>query len=644
MLEYLPLLFFLPLAAFAVILFLGRLFPAKGASVGIGVMGVCFAWSLWLGAGALSGSLTLPYDWNASWFQVGIYDMRIGVHLDGLTIAMLCVVTLVSLLVQIYSLGYMHHDPRFTRYYAYLSLFTASMLGLVLAESLLVLFMCWELVGLCSYLLIGFWFEKPEAAQASRKAFITTKLGDLGFGVGLLLLFTHAGTLSISGLKEMAGAGFFPPGVALAASLLLLCGAAGKSAQVPLFVWLPDAMEGPTPVSALIHAATMVAAGIYLVARTFFLYEVNPMALHAVAWMGALTAFLAALMGTVPEDIKRVLAYSTISQLGYMMAGLAVGGPQVGMFHLVTHAAFKALLFLGAGSVIHAVHTNDIWKMGGLSKRMPLTFITFTIGVLALSGIFPLAGFFSKDEILHAAVNSGNIPVAALLFITAGLTAYYMTRVLVLVFLGEPRDVEAHQHAHESPPSMTIPLVILAALAVVLGFALHGEHGWAKLVPEKLEGKHFHVSTMVVALASSVVALLGIGAAVATYSYRLIPYEEIAKRVYPLWLFLYHRMGFDLVWLGLVGLSYRFSSLLAWLDYHILDQGIVDGFAWVCNLLSRLWGWFDLVVVDNMVDFWGWSVSYGGAVIRRTASGFVQSYLLYVILGAGLMLSMKLYF
>ncbi|MEK7287273.1 MAG: proton-conducting transporter membrane subunit, partial [Elusimicrobiota bacterium] len=264
MLEYSPFLFFLPLAAFVLILSFGRRLPGKGASLGIAVMGGCFLWSALLMAGALGGTLSLPYEWNVPWFDVGIYQMRIGVRLDGLAIVMLGVVTLVSLLVQIYSLGYMHGDPRFKRYYAYLSLFTASMLGLVLADNLLILFACWELVGLCSYLLIGFWFEKPEAAQAARKAFITTKLGDLGFGLGLLLIFTQAGTLSIGGLEEMAHVGFFAPSVALAASLLLLCGAMGKSAQIPLFVWLPDAMEGPTPVSALIHAATMVAAGIYL--------------------------------------------------------------------------------------------------------------------------------------------------------------------------------------------------------------------------------------------------------------------------------------------------------------------------------------------------------------------------------------------
>ncbi|MBI2070118.1 MAG: NADH-quinone oxidoreductase subunit L [Elusimicrobia bacterium] len=644
LIEYSPLIFFLPLLAFPVILALGRWLPAKGASLGIAVMSACFALSAALFGGALSGSITLPYRQSVTWFNFGMYDVTMGVMVDGLTIVMLAVVTLVSLLVQIYSWSYMHGDPRIKRFYAFLSLFTASMLGLVLADNLVVLFACWELVGLCSYFLIGFWFEKPEAADAGQKAFLTTKLGDLGLALGLFLIFATVRTFSIPSLAEMAQSGFFPKDMALWASLLLFCGAIGKSAQVPLFIWLPDAMEGPTPVSALIHAATMVAAGVFLVARMFFLFEINPMALQVVGLFGAITAFLAALMGLVPEDIKRVLAYSTVSQLGYMMAGLAVGGPQVGMFHFTTHAMFKALLFLGAGSVIHAMHTNDIWKMGGLSAKMPLTFITFAVAVLALAGIFPLAGFYSKDEIIHAAVASGNWPVAGLLFVTAGLTAYYMTRVLVVVFLNPPHDRERYGHAHESPAIMSIPLVILGVLSVVTGFLLHGDHGFARLVPYKLENHHVHVSTMTVALASSGVAVAGILGAWLIFGKRLIDYDRWQKRLYPLWYFLYHRMGFDEFWLFLAGLGQRLAKALAWLDDNILDKGLVDGWGLTTTLLSRLSGWFDAVVVDNLVDFWGWLTSGFGGLVRRTVSGFVQSYLLYVILGASLILAMRLYF
>ncbi|MBI4063937.1 MAG: NADH-quinone oxidoreductase subunit L [Elusimicrobia bacterium] len=643
MLEYSPLLFLLPLLAFPAILFGWRWLPSKGASLGIAVMGACLLWSAAALTSAIFADLILPYDWTVSWFQFGIYDVALGVHLDGMTLCMLFVVTLVSFLVQLYSLSYMHGDPRFHRYYAFISLFTASMIGLVMAENLLLLFMCWEIMGLCSYFLIGFWFEKPEAAQAGRKAFITTKLGDLGLTAGLLLIFTTAGTFSLNSLQEMVKLGYFPAETAFWAALLLFCGAIGKSAQVPLFIWLPDAMEGPTPVSALIHAATMVAAGVFLVARTFFFFEVDPAALHIIAYFGAITAFLAALMGTVPEDIKRVLAFSTISQLGYMIAGLGVGGPQVGMFHLTTHAMFKALLFLGAGSVIHAVHTNDIWKMGALSVKMPVTFITFSIGVLALCGIFPLSGFYSKDEILHAAAASGQWPVAALLFITAGLTAYYMTRVLVLVFLGDARDRERYGHAHESPGVMTAPLVILAVFSVFLGFLLHGKT-WGGLVPVKLEGHHHEISVLIVALASSAIAFTGIFVAWAVYRKRVVDYEELRLKFSPVWSFLYQRMGFEHFWLFWAAASYRFSAFLAWVDYHILDQGLVDGWAVVTNLLSRAGGWFDRVVVDNLVDFWGWLTARSGQLVRGTVSGFVQSYLLYLILGVGLILALRLYF
>ncbi|MBI4369570.1 MAG: NADH-quinone oxidoreductase subunit L [Elusimicrobia bacterium] len=644
MLDLVPLLFFLPLLSFPVVLFFGRWLPLKGAGLTIAVMAGCFAWSLALLAAALLGAVELPYSFSISWFSFDIYDVALGVYLDGLTVTMLCVVTLVSLLVQIYSLGYMQGDSRFSRYYSYMTLFTASMLGLVLADNMLVLFACWELVGLCSYLLIGFWFEKPEAAQASRKAFITTKLGDLGFAIGLYVIFTHTGTFSIPSLQEMARAGFFAPGVALWSSLLLFCGAMGKSAQVPLFVWLPDAMEGPTPVSALIHAATMVAAGVFMVAKLFFLFEINPTALIVVGFIGAATAFLAALMGLVPEDIKRVLAYSTVSQLGYMMAGLAVGGPQVGSFHLVTHAMFKALLFLGAGSVIHAMHTNDIWKMGALSVRMPITFVTFAIGVLALSGIFPLSGFYSKDEILHAALNSGNWPVTILLFSTSALTAFYMTRVLVLVFLGSARDRERYGHSHESPASMTAPLVILAALSVVMGFLMHGEHVWGKLVPHKLEHEHGHVPAILVALLSSVVALSGMAAAFGVYFYRWIDAAKVKERFDVIWLFLYDRMGFDRFWLAWVKLSYKLADALAWLDYHALDQGLVDGQGSLTRQLSRASEWIDRYIIDNLVDLWGWISLWAGSRVRVTVSGFVQSYLLYVILGISLIFAARMYF
>lgn len=644
LLELTPWIFLMPLIAFPIILFAGSKLPLKGASVGILAMGACFILSSLLVAGALAETLPLPYAWGFPWIRFGMYEVSLGVHIDGLSIVMLFVISLVSLLVQIYSTAYMHGEPYFSRYYAYLSLFTASMLGLVMADNLLVLFACWELVGLCSYFLIGFYFKKPEAAQAGRKAFITTKLGDLGFLLGLFLLFSAAGTFSIVHLQEMTRAGFLSSDLLLAAALLLFCGAMGKSAQIPLFVWLPDAMEGPTPVSALIHAATMVAAGVFLVARVFFIFEANPVALSVVCAVGVLTAFGGALMGLVPEDIKRILAFSTISQLGYMMAGLALGGPQVGMFHLTTHAAFKALLFLGAGSVIHAVHTNDIWKMGGLSVRLPVTFATFAVGVLALSGIFPFSGFFSKDEIVHAAFAAGHAPAGILLTLTSGLTAFYMTRALVLVFLGNSRDREHYAHAHESPWAMSIPLIVLAFLGAFLGGFLHWSHYFERLVPVKLEHSGHHVSTLFVAGITSAAALSGIVLAWLIYKVRAVSHEWLYAAFKPLWHFLYNRMGFDVFWLFCVKAAYKIGDVTAWFDYNLLDQGLVDFFGWLTLKFAELGDWFDRRIVDPLVDVWGQITAALGAVARATVSGLVQSYLVYVVLGVGIIITVKLYF
>jgi len=430
-----------------------------------------------------------------NWIDLGTTHLQLGWILDPLAAVMLVMVTFVGLLIFIYSTGYMAHDENFTRFFCFLSLFAGAMLGVIIANSLLLLFMCWEIVGLTSYLLIGFWYHKPSAAAAAKKAFLTTRIGDIFFLLGIVWLFAQTGTL----LFYNHGAGAIEP-TALAAllsqpaalgltaagaiGLLIFAGAAGKSGQLPLHVWLPDAMEGPTPVSALIHAATMVAAGVYLIARVYPLMSAGAVAggstvsLTVVAWIGALTALFGALVAVAQNDIKRILAYSTVSQLGYMMVGLATGGVAVGMFHLITHAFFKALLFLGAGSVIHGCHEEqDIRRMGGLRHTMLVTFLTYAVGMLALSG-FPIffSGFWSKDAIIGAAhgwpVSQGPF---VLLLIGALLTAFYMTRQVAYVFLGSWRGPE-HTHAHESPRVMTLPLSILAVFAVGLG--IFGTPAW----------------------------------------------------------------------------------------------------------------------------------------------------------------------
>lgn len=510
----------LPLLAAALLVFI----PARRRVLAAGIA-----------IGALLGSLILSANlffqlainhhpnviFNFNWLQLGGATLRLGLLLDPLTAVMLVMVTFVGLCIFVFSAGYMAEDPRFTRFFCFLSLFTAAMLGVVVANDLLLLFMSWELVGLASYLLIGFWFFKPEAAAAARKAFITTRIGDVGLFIGMLWLNSAAGTLlfydggngaleaaNVSKLSAMStGIGL---SVSAAIGLLIFVGAMSKSGQVPLHVWLPDAMEGPTPVSALIHAATMVAAGVFLMARVHpLLLAGGGTATIVITWVGAITALFGALCAVAQTDIKRILAYSTVSQLGYMMMGLGAAGVAVAMFHLITHAFFKALLFLGAGSVIHGCHhEQDIRHMGGLREKMPVTAVTYGVGMLALAGLFPLAGFWSKDEILHGAIAW---PVSKLPFIIglvgAGLTAFYMTRQMILVFGGKYRG---HHEPHESPSIMTLPLQVLAVCAVVLG--LLGTPFWPWFQHFLgVEGHEFHWAPfLALALASTAVVLFGI--------------------------------------------------------------------------------------------------------------------------------------
>src|SRR5215475_1228265 len=414
-----------------------------------------------------------------SWIGAGDFETSVAAYVDPLTGVMLLVVTGVGALIHLYSVGYMRDDPGYPRYFAYLNLFVFSMTMLVLAGNFLLLYVFWEAVGLCSYLLIGFWYTRPAASQAGKKAFIVNRVGDFGFGLGVMWLWSAVGTLDYDAV--FAAVGGLPPSTATGIALLLFMGACGKSAQLPLHTWLPDAMEGPTPVSALIHAATMVTAGVYMLARSHAIFERSPVALEVVAWIGVATALFAATIGLVQTDIKRVLAYSTVSQLGYMFAAVGVGAYAAGIFHLVTHAFFKALLFLGAGSVIHGLGgEQDLRKMGGLSSRMVATTITTTIGGLGLAGLPGLSGFFSKDEILAAAFTSGHRWMWAFLLLGAFLTAFYTARMLFLAFYSGPRMTrEAAHHVHESPRVMTLPLIVLAILTVVTGVAvgIPSEHG-----------------------------------------------------------------------------------------------------------------------------------------------------------------------
>ncbi|MBI4656683.1 MAG: NADH-quinone oxidoreductase subunit L [Elusimicrobia bacterium] len=616
MLEYIYILPLMGFAAAGLIIAFGRHLPLKGASLAILVSSWAFI--------------------HSSGFTVGQYKISMGVYVDSLTLSMLIVVAAVSLMIQIYSVGYMKGDKRFKRYYAYLCLFTASMTTLTITDNMMVFFMGWELVGVCSYLLISFWFEKPEAAYAGKKAFITTKLGDLGFLIGLLLLFSVMDTFKLSEIFSRAQAGFLSIHAATLICILLFAGAIGKSAQMPLFIWLPDAMEGPTPVSALIHAATMVAAGVYMVARLYNLYLLSPLAMEIVAWIGAMTAFLAATMALVAYDIKRVLAFSTISQLGYMMLGLGVGGYYAGMFHLTTHAYFKALLFLGSGSVIHALHTNDLREMGGLMKKMPVTYMTFMAGSLALAGIWPFAGFYSKDEILVWAL-SHNTWIYLIAAVSAMLTAFYMTRLIVMAFHGKPRNQSKYHHSHESPLVMTLPLVFLAVLALISGWGLNSGRLFEKVLNATvpfLPEMRIHVSHMKIALASTGLALLSIFAGVYLYAVKPEIPEKLKANLSSLFSMLDKRYGFDAFFLGLVKVSDFLGRILSRLDFDFIDQIAIDGWAYLTYKLSAIKAWFDDNIVDGAVDGTGYLTAFCGRIVRLAQTGFVQNYLLFIAAAA----------
>jgi NADH-quinone oxidoreductase subunit L len=569
---------------------------------------------------------------------------------DSLAAVMTLVVTGVGLLIHIYSLGYMAHDKSYARFFAYLNLFTFAMLVLVLGANLGVMFIGWEGVGLCSYLLIGFWFTKDSAASAGKKAFITNRVGDFGFLLGTGLLIYALGTIDIAGITAAVEGGALAKGTATAAALLLFLGATGKSAQIPLYTWLPDAMEGPTPVSALIHAATMVTAGVYMVARLHALFSFSGTALVVVALTGAFTAVYAATMGFVQTDIKRVLAYSTISQIGTMFVGLGVGAYAAGIFHLMTHAFFKSLLFLAAGSVIHALGgEQDMRRMGGLRRRMPRTYRVFLVGALAISGIPGLSGFFSKDEILASAFASGNTLVWALGLLGAAMTAFYMFRLIFLTFYGEERfGAEAGHHLHESPPVMLVPLQVLAVLAIVGGFVglprVLGGGAWFSRFLETSVGPHeAHLSAgteLLLMLASVGVAVAAIYAAHVIYVKRR---GEPARRLAEKFGMLYRVVSrkyfvdeaYNKVFVGGVLAAGRAAD---WIDRRVID-GVVDGVAWVARGVSRLAIVFDEGAVDGAVNGVGRVHLAASSFLRRLQTGRVYNYALAVVLGVVLIIT-----
>jgi len=633
-LNYLWLVPVLPLVGVVLNAFLGYRLGRRFVNVvGPGVVGLSF-----LAAVAVVWELVgLPADERSfnlllfSWIPVGDFQVNAGLLLDPLSAVMILVVSGVGFLIHVYSVGYMGHDESYARFFTYLNLFMFSMLTLVLADNFLQLYLGWELVGLCSYLLIGFWFTRKSAADAGKKAFIVNRVGDFGFALGVMLIFVVFGTLDYDKVFAQAehmltGATFdigggLVIGTATMITFLLFVGATGKSAQIPLYVWLPDAMEGPTPVSALIHAATMVTAGVYMVARTHVLFELAPATMLLVATIGAVTAFYAATMGLAQFDLKRILAYSTISQLGYMFLAVGVGAFASGIFHLMTHAFFKALLFLGAGSVMHAMNgIIDVRRLGGLKGKMPITYWTFLVAALAISGIPGLSGFFSKDEILFKAFTSSHgHPILWLIgLVTAGLTALYVFRAVFLTFHGEPRMSHHEQeHVHESPPVMYWPLILLAMLAVIggyvgvpaiLGGGNHFEHFLEPVFHEKAAHVEASLEWTLMGL-SVLVGLVGVG--LAYYAY--IAQPELPKRVAmalgPIYRLVANKYYVDEIYVAvIVNPLKKLADWLAW----VMDVRIIDGAA---NGIAALAVWC-------------------GRTLRVVQSGYVRSYALAILGGA----------
>jgi NADH-quinone oxidoreductase subunit L len=620
MMDYVWLIPLLPLIGFLINGLLGKSLP-KGVvgTIGSATVGLSFLISIKI----FLEVLRLPVDARSvekvvyTWIASGPLKVSVAYLIDPLSLIMLLVVSGVSFLIHIYSIGYMYDDEGFYRYFSYLNLFVFAMLTLVSANNFLLMFVGWEGVGLCSYLLIGFWYEKQSASDAGKKAFVVNRIGDFGFLLGIFLVFWTFGSLNFKEVFALAAKYPVGSGVITAITLFLFVGAIGKSAQIPLYTWLPDAMEGPTPVSALIHAATMVTAGVFMVARCSTLYVLAPISLTVVAAVGALTAIYAATIGMAQFDIKRVLAYSTVSQLGYMFLACGVGAFTSGIFHLMTHAFFKALLFLGSGSVIHGLHgQQDMRHMGGLKKHMPITYWTFLLATLAIAGIFPFAGFFSKDEILFHSLVSGHYVFWGIATVAAFITAFYMFRAVFMTFCGESR-VDPHVHPHESPPLMSVPLMALAGLSVVGGFVgfpiIAGANKFrdflapaiTPLVHEVHAPAWFEVTMMIFSMA---VAVAGIYTAYRMYIKRPELPEKVTQKIPLIYDLVYHKYYVD----------------------EIYDATVVNP---IKNGSDFLWHGVDDNVVDGAVNGSATTVDWLSSHLRKLETGFVQNYALAILIG-----------
>jgi len=695
----------LPMLSFLIIIFNQKRLKATAHLIGTSILGIALAMAIYICFTKLSG-IPETLNWTIKWISfgnvpgVGEWNIYTGVMIDNITAIMLVVVTLISFLVHLFSSKYMEGDIRFARYYAYLGIFTFSMLGIVLGNNLFALYIFWELVGFSSYALISHWYEKPGPQLASKKAFIVNRVGDVGMWTGLMLVFGTFHTFNFTDIfaaihnglpQSFSFLGLPPEATLTAAGVLIFCGAVGKSAQFPLHVWLPDAMEGPTPVSALIHAATMVAAGVYLVCRIFPMLTGD--AMLVIALVGGFTSFLAASIALTQNDIKRVLAYSTVSQLGYMIMALGVGAFSAGFFHLTTHAMFKACLFLGSGSVIHAMHHSlhhlhdhhtdpqDMRNMGGLLKKMPITGYTFIIATLAISGIPLMSGFMSKDEILagttaYSSLQGGIASVLPFVgFGVAMMTAFYMWRQVFMTFFGKPKMPEVYEHIHESPKAMIVPLMVLAGLSFWIWYGanpIDPANGWfmkkwvetpAQIVPESttpnfhiqqipippamkemkpeagimrhqeiLEDKTHEVAGMGMII-SILCAITGIALAWFMYLKNTALPDKIAKTFAPLYRFSFNKWYIDEFYeFAFVGSFMLFGRICSWFDTHIVD-GAVNGVGRVTIVFSKIGGWIDKYIVDGLVNLTAGVTQIIGLGFRSVQTGKIQTYLAWTLAG-----------
>ncbi len=683
----------LPLFGFITVVFFGKRF-SKLYLLEVAIIVAAFILSLYVGYTKLTTYLHQDLNFSFTWidfgnvFGKGSMHIDLGIKLDNITVIMLFVVTLISMLVHIFSMAYMEGDKRFSRYYSYLGIFTFSMLGIVLTDNLLMMYIFWELVGLSSYLLIGFWYEKKSASDAGKKAFLTNRVGDIGMFIGILILFTNYKSFSFDYIFNQISNGVLPFGSEAwltAAGILVFMGAVGKSAQFPLHIWLPDAMEGPTPVSALIHAATMVAAGVYLGLRIFVMLTADAMLVIAV--IGAFTSFFAASIALTQNDIKKVLAYSTVSQLGYMVLSIGVGAYTFAFFHLVTHAFFKACLFLGSGSVIHSMHhEQDMRQMGGLKKKMPITYASFVISSLAISGIPLTSGFLSKDGILAGSLAFGHLTghwlIPALGFLVALMTAFYMFRLVLMTFHGEPRNKEKYDHAKESPFVMVMPLIVLSLLSLFFWYTpnpVSPEAGWFAgswvktphtVVPETsrfnfmksdimteqdqtsehnesgsivepeeevvhsemyMHAMHWaHYPAMILSL---VLATLGILLAFVMYQWKKISPDKVTNTFNKLRLYngSLNKWYVDEIYNStFIGGTMVLSRFLSWFDKYIVD-GIVNGTAAFTRVFSTISGYFDTYIVDGLVNGTAFFSGSIGLALRKLQTGKVQTYIVLVL-------------